>query len=419
MKRFKSSIFIFIYLFVMVGGVQATTLESQEENSEYSWWEVSKKTMKQWWDQSSEIISGLWSSSEPTSEPATTFAKIWGQLIPKVEEVLALEVENESLPASAWFGKDRQSNNSKINELLDEAVIILSQSDSTTSRDRIRALEEKIRVLKQEIAQARQAKMSAPVDSKWETTVNDYENQIEQNKSLIKQYQAEISELKEQFAQQLSTSGLYITQDQLEVLLSSVVGDDIIQSTVVYENVKQISQQLMTLTINSEEDLDISQRYYGMYTVLLKIVLHLQQSMVNKIDNQYIPKIDHIMDEVEELTATTQNLLQNEKDKARRRHLSANEQAQKLTLKTANLYQQHLFGQRGKMVIAIEKTTADLQIAENTYKTVRVSGELVNLLRTSQKTFDLILNLQVPDLLVFENLQMKQEFAILTQKISQ
>jgi len=61
---------------------------------------------------------------------------------------------------------------------------------------------------------------------------------------------------------------------------------------------------------------------------------------------------------------------------------------------------------------------ADLQIAHNTYKTVSVSGELINLLRTSQKSFELLLNIQVPDLLVFQNLQMKQEFAILTQKLA-
>jgi len=415
MKHFKNNLFTFICLFTLINGIQATSAESQSDNSQSSWWEVPTK----WWEQSSETITGLWSSSESSSEPATTLTQIWGQLIPKLEEVLALEVENESLPKSAWFGKDRQSNDSKINELLDEAVTILSQSDSITIRDHIRTLEEKIRELKQKIAQDIQAKMSAPVDSQWETTVSGYETQIKQNKRLIKKYRSEIKQLKAQFAQHLSASGLHITPEQLDILLSSVVGDDLIQSTVVYENIKQISQQLMKLTVSSGEDLDISQRYYGMYMVLLKIVLHLQESIIHKIDNQYLPKIVRIMEEVDTLAATTQNLLRNEKDEVRRRHLSANEQAQKLTLKTAQLYQQHLIEQRSKVVMAIEKTTPDLQIAENTYKTVRVSGELVNLLRTSQKTFDLLLNLQVPDLLVFENLQMKQEFAILTQKISQ
>ena len=97
----------------------------------------------------------------------------------------------------------------------------------------------------------------------------------------------------------------------------------------------------------------------------------------------------------------------------------ANLEAQKLTLQTAQVYEKHLIGQRRKVILARDKTYADLQIAQNTYKTVRVSGELITLLRTSQKSFDMLLNIQVPDLLVFENVQMKQEFAILTQKLAE
>jgi hypothetical protein len=205
----------------------------------------------------------------------------------------------------------------------------------------------------------------------------------------------------------------------LDVLLSSVVGDDIIQSSIVYNNVKQISQQLMELTIKSGEDFDISQRYYGMYTVLLKIVLHMQQSFVNNIDEKYLPKIGLIVAEVYGLNATTRNLLRSEIDQNRRRHLRANYEAQNLTMQTAQLYKVHLIKQRRKIAAAIKNTERDLQIAQNTYKTVRVSGELINLLRTSQKSFDVLLNLQVPDSLVFENTQMKQEFAILTQKLTE
>jgi len=175
----------------------------------------------------------------------------------------------------------------------------------------------------------------------------------------------------------------------------------------------------MTLTINSGEDVEISQRYYGMYTVLLKTLLHMQQTFISNIDGKYLPKIDKIVADVQDTNAITRNLLRGERDKNRRRHLAANLEAKNLTLQTAALYKRHLIGQRGKMVRAMEKTVSDLQIAQNTYKTVTLSGELVNLLRTSQKSFDLLLNIQVPELLMFENKQMKQEFANLTQRLAE
>ncbi len=409
---FFFKILFFILLLMTIISCADATEPKDEKNS--SWWDTSKQAVENIWQDSTQFIEQFLNSSSDNE-----FSQIWKNITSTLEEILVLEQENETLPDRAWLSKDKTDNNDEINKLLDEAIAILSVSNSAEIRQRIRALENQIRELKQANSQYRQAQVSAPIQSTWETTVTEYEQKIEKNIALIKQYNEEIEQLKSEFAQQLAQRHLYLTPAQLDVLLSSVVGDDIIQSSIVYDNIKKISQQLMTLTIDSGEDLNISQRYYGMYTVLLKILLHMQHSFINKIDEKYLPKIAHIMEEVQNVTYTTQNLLRRETEEMRRRHLLANLEAQQLTVKTAHLYQKHLMEQRRKIVQAQEKTRADWQIAQNTYKTVRVSGELINLLRTSQKSFDLLLNLQVPDLLAFENLQMKQEFAILTQKLAQ
>ncbi len=372
-----------------------------------------------WWDSSTKAIVNLWSSIETTS--TEEFAEVWENITPKLNEVLELEQQAENTPNSVWlgFGTDKEDLNQEINQLLDEAVEILSISNTNNIRQAIRAEYERIREMKQDIAKYHQAQITAPVDSTWQTTVADYDLKIKQLSELIEQSKTQISKLKTQFAQQLSNKGLSISTEQLDVLLSSVVGDDIIQSSIVYDNIKQISQQLMILTEKSGEDINMSQRYYGMYTVLLKILLHMQENFINKIDNQYLPKIANIIIEVKNINVTTGNLLRSIHDKTHRKHLLANLQAQNLTLQTAQLYKKHLVTQRYKIVKASKKTNQDLQIAQNTYKTVRIGGELINLLRSSNKSFEILLNIQVPDLLIFENKQMKQEFAILTQKLSQ
>ena len=372
-----------------------------------------------WWNSSTKAVVNLWNSVETTS--TEEFAEIWENITPKLNEVLELEQQAENTPTSVWLGlgTDKEDLNQEINQLLDEAVEILSISNTNNIRQAIRAEDETIREMKQDIAKYHQAQITAPVDATWQTTVADYDLKIKQLSELIEQSKSKISKLKTQFAQQLSNKGLSISTEQLDVLLSSVVGDDIIQSSIVYDNIKQISQQLMILTEKSGEDINISQRYYGMYTVLLKILLHMQENFINKIDNQYLPKIANIIIEVKNINVATGNLLRSIHDKTHRKHLFANLQAQNLTLQTAALYKKHLVTQRNKIVKAIRKTSQDLQIAQNTYKTVRIGGELINLLRTSNKSFEILLNIQVPDLLIFENKQMKHEFAILTQKLSQ
>ncbi len=369
-----------------------------------------------WWDSSTKAVVNLWSTTE-----FTEFAEIWENITPKLNEVLELEQQAENTPNSVWLGlgTDKEDLNEEINQLLDEAVEILSVSNTNNIRQAIRAEDERIREMKQDIAKYHQAQITAPVDSTWQTTVADYDLKIKQLSELIEQSKNQVSKLQTQFAQQLSNKGLSISTEQLEVLLSSVVGDDIIQSSIVYDNIKQISQQLMVLTEKSGEDINISQRYYGMYTVLLKILLHMQENFINKIENQYLPKIANIITEVKNINVTTGNLLRSIHNKIHRKHLFANLQAQNLTLQTAELYKKHLVTQGNKIVKVIKKTRQDLQIAQNTYKTVRIGGELINLLRTSNKSFEILLNIQVPELLIFENKQMKHEFAILTQKLSQ
>ncbi len=399
----------------------ANAVENTNEN-QTSWWEKTKQAIVNMWDDSTETVESLIKQSTETvfpEEKDALFAQVWNKVTPTLNKVLLLEKEQETLPESTWFGRDQQENQSEINNLLDEAVTILSISHTAHTRERIHALEQEIREMKQNISQYRQDQVSAPIRSTWKMTVADYEEKIQQLTKLINQSHTIIAQLKTQFAQELSDKGFSITQEQLDVLLSSVVGDDIIQSSIVYDNVKQISQQLMDLTVKSGEDIETSQRYYGMYTVLLKTLRYMQHTFINNIDEKYLPKIDQITANVQDLTATTQNFLRGNLDGNRRQHLLANLEAQNLTFKTAMLYKQHLIKQRRKIIIARDKTASDLQIAQNTYKTVRVSGELINLLRTSQKFFDALLNIQVPELLVFENLQMKQEFAILTQKLAE
>ena len=397
--------------------------EDYDKSETSSWWDATKQVFTDVWDGTVESVETLAESTEENggeifrTDPA--FAEIWDKVTPTLNQVLDIEQENETLPDSAWLGKDKTDNQGKINDLLDEAIGILSISKTSQIRKQIRSIEEDIRGLKQTIAKYRQSQISAPIRSRWKTTVSDYEEKIEQLTELIQQRHEQIKELKTNFSQQLTERGLHINKEQLDVLLSSIVGDDIIQSSVVYDNVKKISQQLMILTKNSGEDIEISQRYYGMYTILLKTLLHMQVTFTSNIDAKYLPKISQIVNEVNMINETTRNLLSGEVDKNHRLHLMANIGAQKLTLQTAELYKKHLNRQRDKVDIAKNRTESDLQIAQNTYRTVRVSGELINLLRSSQKSFDTLLNIQVPDLLVFESLQMKQEFAILTKKLAE
>ena len=73
--------------------------------------------------------------------------------------------------------------------------------------------------------------------------------------------------------------------------------------------------------------------------------------------------------------------------------------------------------QRKKVVVAKNKMVDNLELAKNTYDTVEISAELMNLLNSNQESFDVIMSLQVPEIVAFENLEMKKEFQRLSMKM--
>lgn len=381
------------------------------------------QNIDKWWQQSKEITGQWWDSSRQNFDRAITaqtgnpeFPEVWRNLTPKLAEIEKLQTEHATLPPSALFGKDQASHQKSINSLLDEAVLILGISETNNIRNQIQSLKDSIITAKAKIAQYRQDKIGAPTQSHWKTTAAEYDLKIKEVDADIRRYEQEILELESSFTQSLERIGVRLSKEQLDLLMASVVGDDIVESSVIYANVRQMSAQLMTLTEESGEDLEVTRRYYGMYTVLLRVLLHMQQQFIDKIEQEYLPNIDRIASEVDTVRKNTEQLLKTASPE-RQAHLKANLGAQALTLKAAGLYREHLEAQKAKMFVAYTKTQSDLEVAQNTYQTVRLSGELVSLLRTSQDAFSLLLTIEVPELLIFDNTQMKQEFTLLTEKL--
>ncbi len=236
-----------------------------------------------------------------------------------------------------------------------------------------------------------------------------------------------MEEIKGQMRAELQQLGLDVTPEQLDYLLSTVVGDNSIQVIVAFNNVKALTNQLEQLLVKSEENIEIARRYYGMYTVLLEILDHLYGQIISDIDTKYVPqlaggkgkngKIEGIIPRTEKLLRRTEQLMGKSSSAKNEQVLAANIRAQKMTIEAAQLYETYLEKQRTDISTAKSKLAPDLAAARNTYETVKVSSELVAMMRSGQNLFDSLRGLQVPELRVFQNLEMKKEFEKLTAQL--
>ena len=177
MNKYYFKSLLAIPLVLLMGCVTA-------DEEEPSWWEKSKQAVSDIWN-TSDVVTPTESleefdnkdqkNQENNAQKDDLFSNVWKKITTTLNEVLDVESEKETLPDSAWFGKDKEDSQTEIDKLLDEAVSILSISYSNDTRRRIRKLEQEIRRMKQSISQYRQVKISAPKDSRWETTESDYD----------------------------------------------------------------------------------------------------------------------------------------------------------------------------------------------------------------------------------------------------
>ncbi|ESQ13204.1 MAG: hypothetical protein N838_16025 [Thiohalocapsa sp. PB-PSB1] len=400
---------------------QAAELWQRSQQQADDLWQRSRQSADDWWQRSREATLDAWEDARDTLTPteADAFGQVWTNVVPKLEETVSLEEAQKDLPDKAWFTRDKADAMAEINQLLDESVVILSTSPVQRYRDEIQSLEQGIAGARTDLDRYRKQRVAAPAKSLTTRTIDDYDRLIEEREQDIDRYRDELDRIKKEFAAELRAMGLELSDEQIEFLLSTVVGDSIVDLGIVFDNVKSITMQLEQLVRDSGEDLQSARRYYGMYVVLLRALNRMHLDVEQAIEQRYIPQINDISGRADALSDETRALMRElvSNNPNRAEVLKANLEAQRLTIEAASVYRQYLKQQAAQVRNARKLLEEDIATAWNTYETVRVSGELVDLVKSSQQLLDGLLQRQVPTLQPFRNLEMQREFAKLTKQL--
>jgi hypothetical protein len=367
-----------------------------------------------WWQKTRAYAdSALHATQSLWQEQGGGDARLWDDLIPRLDEILDLRDRHAQLPSWSWIGEDQQSNQEDMDGLFDQAAQVLIGDNPY--RQQLRAIASASAQRRALIAELKRAKLTAPEGSVWRKTVRDIDDEIAHHQAFIDEQQKESARLRQQFAAELKRLGLNIDEGQLEFLLSTVVGDDVVDMASAFEQVRGLTEQLETLTTDSHEDIHAARRYYGMYMVLLQLLDQMHGNLISRIDADYLPRIRAIDQRARTLNQQTRRLQSQQPSVV----LQANLQAQQLTLEAAARYSDYLQRQQQQVRQSRARLARDLAVAENTYETVKVSGDLVTLMKDSHRLLDTLFSLQVPSLRAFENLDMQREFKRLTESLKQ
>jgi len=426
-----------IFLLILVS--YSNYAYSEWKDTAKSSWEATKEYSQKGWDKSREYSSDAWrrtrnawdskgsifSESEETRKQSRAdlederFRNMWGDVFSQLDNGLNVVDDIKAAPDSAFFGDDKQSLRKDLNKILDKTIVLLEDETINDYQEKIENLNQRIKAAKNNISRYREEKIIAPRTHMVKTTKKSFENQIGDEKLNIAAYEADIDRIKIHFKERLNDIGVALNKEQVNILLARVDADDIIQMSVIFDVLKKITIQLMVLTQESNEEIKQAKKYYGMHVVLLELVNFMQQKYIDMVDNNYIPKIDGIIKKTITIQSNARKNMKEDDNEKRIAVYKNNLAAQKLTLKTAQLYKQNLRQQQKKVASAQKIVKKDLKLSQNTYDTVEVSADLLAVLKTSQDSFDALMSLQVPQIVPFENIQMQDKYQELSNLIKQ
>jgi len=316
----------------------------------------------------------------------------------------------------------REDREKQIRQLLDSVLEIVTDAPVVQMQAKLQSHRQSIAGIKEQISQLRQRRLMAPEGGLLPSILSDTQASIDSKitdlEARIKANEEAIGKIKGEIKVALQQTGVDIADAQLDLLLDSVLGEDLIKLVTAFQAARGVDDRLGVLLSQSNEDVKSARRYFAMHAALFAMIIHGQDMLIEKIDTIYITKLKSILGDIKETRESSKRLLSGQNRPDQQKALDANVKAQNFAEKVASFYRDYLLTQRRQLAEARERTLRDLAIADNTYETVEASYQLHQLMEDARTSFEALQKLEAPGFdQVFRNETLRKEFENLTQKI--
>ncbi len=317
----------------------------------------------------------------------------------------------------------REANEKRVRRLLDSALEIVTDAPVVEMQQAIAGHRAEIDRMRDRITELKQQRIAAPEDGFLPGVFTDTRESIDKSiaelERRIAQNRAEIALKKIGIREALEDAGVKIAPDQLDLLLDSVLGGDLLRLVAAFDAASAIDRRLGELLDAAQDNPKAARRYFAMHASLFAMLVQAQDMLIDKIDAQYLVKLQAILTDIRKTRQETYRLLAQQNRPDQKRALDANLEAQNFAEKAAQVYKEYLEAQRRQLVEARKRTSRDLRIADNTYRTVEASFQLRVLMQSSRETFEAIRRLEAPGFeRIFRNESLRKEFEQLTRELA-
>ena len=341
-----------------------------------------------------------------------------------ISDIIELRKREENAPERNWF--DNKTPNNKLfgdtkhlvrqdlNAILRDLQNILV-GDQYDYIEQISNQDELIKELKDEVAELQEMKMVAPENGGiFRDGKDEIQEKIKSKLDEIVSYEKNIDEIYKSAQERYKLLGIELPRETIETLMRRIDGNDVMQNVGVFNSINQLTPVLAELTNTSREN---RERYYGVYVILSEVAVFSQQQYINKSSNIYSPKLKEMLDEVNGILKAARKNLAEEEDINSKKVYESNIVANLSTIDTIDMYLNVLSDQRNTVQAAMKISKRKLLLAHNTFETSTAASAILEIIQNSESEFNAIMAMQVPEIVPFENEDMKTKFYNMTKDV--
>ena len=336
----------------------------------------------------------------------------------KVDKIMELKESEENASSFTIISMSKKDYRIKIDDVLQDMEPILFDGEVVDYSKRIQRAKTLIDESNQKIVQLNEDLIFNKDDGGFFSKSNeDIESEKAELEYVIERSKNLIDDLEFDLKKRLDAIGIKVTREQVRVLTSRVDGDDLAKTFAIFDVTKQISATLEELMKTNSFDSSTTVKYYGIYVLLSELLAYAQRDYIDKIDELYLPSIEVIKNDINNSIRFNNRAIREASNQQNKNILKQNNESNKFALEVAEFYKNVLSGQKKQLEAALERTNEQISVAYSSYDAASVSFNLLSLINQSEDEFGKILNLQIPEIVPFENDELEQKFNELSDRI--
>ena len=335
-----------------------------------------------------------------------------------VDDISILKKQEVEASSFTLISKSKKDFRIEIDEVLKEIEPVLFDGEVVNYASKIRNARQQISQLKKKKVELNEDLVFAPEQSSLlKSSKSDIREEIKRVDLLISKSETLIDELEFDLKKKMSALGIDLTREQIRVMTTRVDGDELARSFAIFDVTRQISNTLGQLMKENSFSAQTTVKYYGTYVILSEILGYSQREYIDKIKTLYLPAIAKIEDDIEASIVFAEKSLGDTTSDSNKDILKTNIRSNQFSLEVVQSYRTILKSQIKSLENALDRTEEQIMVAYSTYDTAANSANLVNLISETQETFDRIMNMQVPDIIPFENTELELKFQEISDQI--